>query len=277
MGPLRRALIGALFLAALSFASDPSLAQTPSPLAAWQYSVGEVLTPLGGPVPEWRFTFGGGVNVQPFYDGSKRYRIEPSFVVDIRYRELLFLSDGEGLGINILHGQNYRAGVALGYDLGRDHHLQERLAGLGNVAVAPEAKIFAEYFLLPVVISADLRKGFGGHNGVIGDLGAYVPIPVAPGLYVFTGPSVTVANERYLQAYFGVTAAQAANSGFPVFTPHGGFVRTGWGVTTAYQWTEHWWLEAQGAVQYILGDAGRSPITEDRAEMTVGANVLYRF
>jgi outer membrane scaffolding protein for murein synthesis (MipA/OmpV family) len=30
-------------------------------------------------------------------------------------------------------------------------------------------------------------------------------------------------------------------------------------------------------VQYLVGDAGRSPIAEDRAEMTVGANVLYRF
>lgn len=255
----------------------PALAQTPDPLANWQYSVGEVLAPLGGPVPEWRVILGGGAELQPLYEGSKRYQVLPSLDIDVRYRDIAFLSDGEGLGVNLLRGQTYRAGVALAYDLGRDHHIEHRLAGLGNVDPAPEGKLFAEYFLLPVVLTADLRKAFGGHDGIIGDLGAYVPLPLAKSFFVFTGPSITLADRRYMQSYFGVTPSQAARSNFRAFEAKGGLARAGWGVTAVYKMTEHWWLEGEGAFQYLLGDAGRSPIVADRAEFTVGGNILYHF
>jgi outer membrane scaffolding protein for murein synthesis (MipA/OmpV family) len=269
---LRAALVASAILVA-----TPSHAQTPSPLTNWQYSVGEVLVKLGGPLPDWRITLGAGAQTEPIYEGSKRYNAQPSIVFDLRYKDIAFLSDGEGVGINLLRGQTYRAGVALGYDLGRDHHVHHRLTGLGNVADAPEAKLFAEYFLLPFVYRIDIRRGIGGHNGIIGDLGAYVPLPVARDAYVFTGPSVTFADDDYMQAYFGVTPAQAARSQFHTFTAHGGLDRAGWGITALYKWSEHWWIEAEGAWEYMLGDAGRSPIVEDRSQFTADINLLYRF
>lgn len=277
MGELWGAPIAAIMTAALGLTALPAAAETPSPLADWQYGVGEVLAPMAGPLPEWRIVLGGGVDVLPLYDGSKRYRVLPSVVVDIRYKDIAFASDGEGVGVNVLRGATYRAGVAVDYDLGRDHHIEHRLTGLGNVDPAPEAKLFAEYFLKPIVFTADLRKGLGGHNGVIGDLGAYVPVPLAEGFYLFTGPSLTLADGHYMQAYFGVSPAQASRSAFHVFTARGGLDRAGWGVTTAYEWTEHWWLEAEGAWQFLLGDAARSPIADDKSEGTVGVNVIYRF
>jgi outer membrane scaffolding protein for murein synthesis (MipA/OmpV family) len=273
----RRALLRAGLVATATLATSPLAAQTPSPLANWQYSVGEVLVPLGGPVPDWRVTLGAGAEVEPIYEGSKRYQATPSVVLDVRYKDIAFLSDGEGIGVNLIRGQTYRAGVAVGYDLGRDHHAQHRLTGLGNVGVAPEAKLFAEYFLLPFVYTVDIRKGIGGHDGVIGDLGVYVPLPAAKDLYVFTGPSVTFADADYMQAYFGISPAQAARSQFHAFTARGGLDRAGWGITAVYKYSQHWWLEAAGAWQYMLGDAARSPIVEDRSEFAAGINLLYRF
>jgi len=272
-----RGLVGAALFAIAALAATPLAAQTPSPLVNWQYSVGEVLAPLGGPLPDWRITLGAGADLQPVYEGSKRLQVLPSLVIDARYKGILFASDGEGVGVNVIRGQTYRAGVAVAYDLGRDHHAQHRLTGLGNVDPAPEAKLFAEYFLLPFVYTVDIRKAIGGHDGVIGDLGMYVPLPVAEDFYVFTGPSVTFADSTYMQAYFGISSAQAARSQFHVFTAHGGLDRAGWGVTALYKWSEHWWLEAEGAWEYMLGDAGRSPIVEDRSQFAAGANILYRF
>ena len=272
-----RLLLGAGLLAAATLASAPLAAQTPSPLANWQYSVGEVLVPLGGPLPDWRITLGGGAEVQPIYEGSKRYSALPSVVLDVRYKNIAFLSDGEGIGVNLIRGPTYRAGVAVGYDLGRNHHAQHRLTGLGNVDPAPEAKLFAEYFLLPFVYTFDVRKGVGGHDGVIGDLGLYVPLPAAKDLYVFTGPSVTFADGEYMQAYFGISAAQAARSQFHAFTAHGGLDRAGWGVTAVYKYSERWWLEAEGAWEYMLGDAASSPIVEDKSQFAAGINLLCRF
>src|SRR5260221_9247385 len=155
-----RLCVGAALISTL--AASPLAAQTPSPLANWQYSAGEVLAPLGGPVPEWRIILGGGAEMQPIYEGSQRYSALPSVVFDVRYKDIAFLSDGEGVGVNVLRGPTYRAGLAIAYDLGRNHHVQHRLAGLGNINPAPEAKLFAEYFLPPFVYTFDLRKGIGG-------------------------------------------------------------------------------------------------------------------
>ncbi len=193
-----RVCVGSALISTL--AASPLAAQTPSPLANWQYSAGEVLVPLGGPVPDWRIILGGGAEMQPIYEGSQRYSALPSVVFDVRYKDIAFLSDGEGVGVNVLRGPTYRAGLAIAYDLGRNHHVQHRLAGLGNIDPAPEAKLFAEYFLPPFVYTFDLRKGIGGHDGVIGDIGLYVPVPAAKDFYVFTGPSVTFADGDYILA-----------------------------------------------------------------------------
>src|SRR5260370_41257209 len=109
----RRLLLGAGLLAAAPLASAPLAAQTPSPLANWQYSVGEVLVPLGGPVPDWRIVLGGGGVMQPIYEGSQRDNALPSAVFDVRYKDIAFLSAGEAAGVNLLRGPTARTGLTI--------------------------------------------------------------------------------------------------------------------------------------------------------------------
>ena len=168
--------------------------------------------------------------------GREALQGQPSLIVDIRYRDIAFASDGEGIGVNLLHGQNYRAGVALAYDLGRDQHDDPHLRGLGEISAAPEAKLFAEYFLLPVVVSAALHQAIGGHNGLLGELGAYIPLPLFDQkLIIFTGPTLTLADGEYMRSYFGVSAKQAAATSLHQYSAHGGFKSTGWGITAVYR------------------------------------------
>jgi outer membrane scaffolding protein for murein synthesis (MipA/OmpV family) len=142
----RRNILALAIVVSLSMMALPALGQTPLPLANWQYSSGEVLAPLGGPVPEWRVTVGAGAMLQPNFEGAKRYEVEPSGILDIRYRDLAFLSDGEGLGINLVHGPGYRAGIAIGYDLGRDTHEDPRLLHLSHVSPAADRRFSAPTF-----------------------------------------------------------------------------------------------------------------------------------
>lgn len=261
----------------LAFAAQPAAAQTPLPLANWQYSPGEALASLLQPPPRWRVTLGGGAMVQPNFPGAARYKATPSLIFDIRYRDLFFLSDGEGVGVNLLHGPGYRAGIAVSYDVGRDQDDDPHLHGLGNINPAPEPKLFAQYTILPVVLTADLRRGLGGHDGFIGDLGAYVPIPLATNVFLFVGPTVTIADGRYMQSYFGVTPAQSAASGLPRFSAGAGFKSTGLGATAVYLIGQHWLVLADGAYERLLGDAADSPVTQARSQFVFGINFGYRF
>jgi outer membrane scaffolding protein for murein synthesis (MipA/OmpV family) len=254
-------------------------AQTPSPFTHWQNAPGIVLAPLAGPVPEWRVTAGFGVAVMPLYEGSSHYRMSPAPAFDIRYRDIAFVSSGDGLGVNVIRGDTYRAGVAIGYDVGRNAHLSGRLNGLGNVEAAPEARLFAEIAVLPFIFNFNLRRALGGHDGVIGDVGAYLPIIGTEELVVFVGPSVTFANRRYMQAYFGVSTAQAAGSraNFTPYSAAGGLKSIGVGADAIYHFTERWFVDADIALQRLADSAGNSPIVQDKNQLGVSVIVAYEF
>ena len=86
-----------------------------------QYSSGVVLQRLFEPnLPEWRLVVGARRwKSDLLYEGAQAYRGEAGPVFNIRYYDYAFASSGEGFGVNLLIGDNYRAGVALAYDLGR--------------------------------------------------------------------------------------------------------------------------------------------------------------
>ncbi len=259
------------------FLSCPAAAQTPMPLANWQYSAGQALATYKGPVPEWRTIVGIGAAMAPDYPGARRYMPEPAGLVDLRYEDVAFASIAEGVGVNLLHGKGYRAGIAVSYDIGRYRWEDPRLAHLPNIGPAAEPKLFAQYFLEPFVLAADLRKGLGGHNGVIGDLGAYVPVPIGKTLFLFAGPTLGMANGTYMNAYFGVDPHRAQGSRLPAFTASGGFHDAGFGATMVYLFGSHWLVSADAAYQRLLGDAASSPITETATQFTVDAILGYRF
>ncbi len=276
--PGRIVVLCILFLICLATLPESSRAQTPSPLANWQYSAGEVLAKLGDePLPEWRVTLGLSGSVTPKYEGADSYHVTPGGIIDIRYRDIAFFSVGEGLGVNLLRGDTYRAGVAVSYDIGRNDNDDSRIRGLGDVDPAPEAKLFGQVFILPVVLTVDLRRGIGGHDGWIGDLGAYMPLSASEKFIAFAGPSITLADQDYMDSYFSVSPGQAANSRLPAFRADAGFKNANFGVTAIYFITDNWLIVADAAVERLLGDAGRSPITQSRTQFTFDLSIAYTF
>jgi outer membrane scaffolding protein for murein synthesis (MipA/OmpV family) len=257
-------------------------AQTPSPLQEWQYSSGIILERLFEPdVPKWRTVLGAGIEFRPLYEGSSAYRGEAGPVINVRYRDLAFFSVGEGLGVNILHGDHYRVGVALGYDLGRrEEDDLTHLRGLGDIGRAPVAKFFASYVIskkFPLVLRADVREIFGGGaDGLVGDFGAYLPLPgSSKKLFMFAGPSMTLADRHYQQKVFGVTATQALASGYPEYSAHGGANVAGFGFSATRFITEHWLINTDLAVNRLLGSASDSPITQRNLQGVAALSMEY--
>jgi len=267
----------------LAFASRQALAQTPSPLQEWQYSGGIALYKLFIPnTPLWQIETGAAFERRPLYEGSGRFRDIGGPVIDVRYKDIAFLSVGEGIGWNFLRGDHYRVGVAIGYDLGRPARDDlGHLKGLGDVSSAPVGKLFGSYVLskeFPLVIRGDVRQFAGGANGAVGDIGAYMPLPGSSERFImFAGPSVTLADRLYTQTLFGVSPSQALASGYPDYAAHGGLEAAGFGFTATRFIATHWLINADLAANRILGSAAHSPIARDRTPRSFVVSFAYRW
>jgi outer membrane scaffolding protein for murein synthesis (MipA/OmpV family) len=258
-----------------------ALSQTPSPLQEWQYSSGIVLERLFEPdLPEWRVVLGAGAEAKPLYDGAELNRVQGGPVINVRYRDIAFVSVGEGIGVNVLHGENYRAGVVLGYDLGR--RVEDDLGhlhGLGDIGRAPAVKLFVSYAIskeFPMVLRGDVRQIIGGADGLVADVGVYMPLPGSSKKFImFAGPSISYADHRYLQKEFGVTRTQALASGYPVYDPHAGTNAVGFGFSATWFMTEHWLVNMDTAVDQLLGSARVSPITQKPLQRALALSFAY--
>jgi outer membrane scaffolding protein for murein synthesis (MipA/OmpV family) len=257
--------------------AGPAAAQT-STLTDWQNSAGIVMRPLGGPIPDWQVTVGGGVAGLPAYEGSNEERLSPAPTVDVRYKDLAYLSIGEGIGVNLLRGTNYRAGVGLTYDMGREHNAATRLAGTANIDPAPVFKAFVQYVFVPVVISADVKQALTSYQGLTADISAYVPVVANEKLQIFVGPEVTFADSRYMQAYFGINPQNTdAQSHFHNYSANGGLKDARFGVAGLYHFTDHWFVDADVGVERLLGSAPGSPIVQTSWNWSVAGTLNYTF
>ncbi|HET6806704.1 MAG TPA: MipA/OmpV family protein [Frateuria sp.] len=225
---------------------------------------------------------GAGTAVKPLYDGARPYTIQVGPAVNIRYRDIAFASLGEGIGANLLRGDNYRAGIAIAYDFGRRvSQYPSHLEGLGNIEPAPAIKLFVSYAVsksFPLVVRADVRRVIGGANGCIGDLGAYLPLPgSSKTLVMFAGPSVTVAAGDYMRNVFGVGVAQSAASGYSRYNATAGAEAVGMGFSITWFFTDHWLFNADTAVNRLLGSAASSPITQLKTQGIAAVSVAYQW
>jgi len=270
-----------LLLLGLQGAPRQALAQTPSPMQEWQYSSGIILANLFEPTPpRWRVTLGPAVQLQPLYDGAASYHAEPGPLIDIRYRNFAYLSTGEGLGVDLLHGTHYRAGVSIGYDVGRREDQDfTHLHGLGDIAPAPVAKAYASIVLakvFPLVLRVDARRYVGGADGGVGDLELYLPLPGSSRRFVmFAGASMSFAGQRYLQREFGVTAAQSLASGYRPFQPRAGEFAEGIGFSATAFITQHWLVDFEGAINRLQDGIRTSPIIQHRVQRMVTLSTAY--
>jgi outer membrane scaffolding protein for murein synthesis (MipA/OmpV family) len=274
----------AALLIVLSCLPHHASAQTPSPLQEWQYSGGIILARLFQPdLPTFRTVLGVAADVAPLYDGSSNYRTKGGPVINIHYKDIAFISTGEGLGYNFLRGDHYQFGVAMAYDLGRKERDDlTNLHGMGDIGVAPVAKVYGSAVLskkFPLILRVDARQYIGGDEGAVGDAGVYMPLPGSSKTFVmFAGPSITLATHHYLQTVYGVSPVQSLNSGHPVYEiPHAGTATVGVGFSATKFVTSHWLLNVDAAVSQIRGSAAESPIVENRTQKTLAFSVDYQW
>jgi len=261
----------------------PVLAQTPSPLQDWQFSRGwDIARLFGAKVPDWVVLTGAAFELQPLSEGGDYYRNRAGPVIEIRYQDRYFFSMGEGLGMNLLQGEHYSLGMAVGFDTGRKAEQESgRLRGLADIPPAPVARVFGSYTLskrFPLVIKADVRHFAGGAEGTVANLSAYLPLPgSSDSTFFFAGPGITWSDHDHMQRVYGIYGAEALASGYPVFAPRAGISQVGFGFSATHIFSRRWILNFDAAVSRLDGDARDSPVTQQNLQHVASLSLVYRW
>jgi outer membrane scaffolding protein for murein synthesis (MipA/OmpV family) len=129
----------------------------------------------------------------------------------------------------------------------------------------------------PLVIRGDLRHLLRAGGGSIADLGAYFPLPGSSSpLAMFFGPSITVADKRYLQDMYGVTNQASASSGHVAYSiKQGGIEAAGLGFSATWILSRHYLVNIDAAINYLGHLATGSPLVERASGHVVALSFDY--
>ena len=231
----------------------------------------------------WTVAIGPGVSFQPEFPGAKDLQLRPWPLIDIYRTEEgpSFETPDEGFGFGIVGSEKLRIGPTIQIQSGREE--EDAILGIGDVGTTIEGGAFLESFVSPSLrLRGEVRKGFGGHKGVVGDVGADFIIGDLDDFQFSIGPRLRFANERYVRAFYGVNPAQSALTGLPVYDVDGGIHSAGALAFANYKLNDRLRVEAYGRYDRLLGDAKDSPLvlsdvgSADHYEAGIGISYSFR-
>lgn len=274
----RRLLASALYVtlaiagpASTALAADASQsAQTPEPPFDQERFNNEK------PERNWSLIVGAGGIYEPEYEGGEDLKIQPVPFVVFTYGEWLEI-DPRGVTITALRHDGFALAAKVGYEGGRDEDDADRLDGLGDIDFAATVGAKASYNWNGFEIYASIDQTINGSESLIGTFGAEYQAPVTERLILGAGVEAVVANDKHMESYFGVTAAQSARSGLSEYKAEAGLKRVNVSASAIYMMSENWLVRGEAGLGILTGDAADSPITEEKLQPSASLFVGYKF
>ncbi|MGJ3647730.1 MipA/OmpV family protein [Sphingomonas sp. GlSt437] len=209
---------------------------------------------------------GAGVIVYPAFPGSAKYKALPIPAVQASYHDIVSISFPDILRVNAVKLADPKVkavefGPLLRYRFGRnikdDRAYLQGLANRGDaleiggyLAIAPTRTLRLQ---VDAAQATSTQLGFSA----TGSLAYSRPLARA---IVSLGPTVTIVDNRYAAAYYGVSLAEASRSRFKAFAAKGGFERAGFNATVVVPVSRRWSIVTNADYGHLLGDAANSPI-----------------
>lgn len=237
---------------------------------------------------------GGGASLMPAYEGSNKYLFSP--LIDLNYG---YISDDYGVFSLGLEGAEWAIGItenltfssSVGYDAGRDEKIgilgskNDDLKGMGDLdgSIVVGAEInytINDYQLYASIDMATKDRHYGGRH-----IGRTVDVELGGiGYYQINNKwdvEYTLAtvwgNKAYNQAYFGISKQQASRSRFNEYDAGSGFKDIHGGAILNYNVNENIILYTGIGAYYLVGDAAKSSLTEQRLAWVGLGGVRYTF
>jgi MipA family protein len=159
----------------------------------------------------------------------------------------------------------------------RDSDDDSALSGLNDIDRAYELGLRVSYGVGPVTAYGSLRRGFEGHEGVTGEVGARYRTELSERLTLWSGAELVYGDAEYNDTYFGVTAAESAASGLPVTAPGGGVNQAAVSFEARYAINDTTALLGEVRYGKLIGDSGDSPVVQDEYQPSLRLGVTRRF
>jgi outer membrane protein len=225
---------------------------------------------------DWHVVLGGGALIVPKYEGSNEFKVMPVPFISATFLDTVTI-DPTGANIAVYEQGPFNFSARLGYEMGRKEDDTDHLRGLGDVDMGAIVGAKAAMKFGPAEIFAQLDKTIGGSDGLEGTLGIEVTQPLSQSLMVGASASVVFADEKYMQAYFGVTPEQSARSGLARYEAGAGLKRADFSISATYMLNQNWMVRGQAGVGILVGDAADSPVVVDKVQPSGMLLVGYRF
>lgn len=267
----------ALAAAAVSFAVVATVAPAAAQVSAPEQNVDTL--PRFGSASDWRITVGAAAILRPEWDGSDSLSLLAVPDIDLRWRDKAFASVRTGVGYNAISADGWRIGPYAKLKFGRDEEDDAALRGLGDVDPTVEVGGFAEKSWRFARASLEVRQGIGGHEGLVVEAGGDLRFRVSERIALSAGPRLRAVSEETMQTYYGVTSAQSARSGLPVYAAGGGMESVGLAGAVVLRPQPKTTVTLFAEQSRLLGDAADSPLVRLRGsedQTRFGVAVGYR-
>lgn len=235
--------------------------------------------PPRGASAGWDVTLGAGLALRPRYEGADSYTARAVPQLMVSYARGGFFASPEGIGVRVLNWGNLSVSPVLGLLAGRKEDYDAHLAGLGDIPPSLTAGLLVDYRMGRFSLDGSVRQAITHQaNGLLGTVSLNWHEPLIPQRLLFNaGVRLDLASAAYDRTFFGVSPAQSAQSGLPVYIPGGGAKDLGLNLGLDYRITPHWLVRGSAGVSRLLGEDGNSPVVENKTQGLVGVGLGYRF
>ena len=225
----------------------------------------------------------GGIGIAPEFEGSDYYEAVPIPYVNVKWSNHMSINWlGNKAKANFIPSPIWRGGVASEYIAERDDVDSDQVDRLEDVDTSIMLGGFLgfEYANWSADIEA-MADVADGNEGIIVRLNGGYRIPIYQTWSLSLGAFTTWADDDYMQAYFGIDAADSARSGLSTFDADSGFKDLGLNLTASFKPWQHWGFMGLVSYKRLIGDAADSPVVDDdyddKNQYMGGILVFYKF